>query len=164
MTSGVKRPSYRRIFSMAIPIILQSSISGCATLVDNLMVGSLGSGVISGVATTCNPTKIVTETFGDIYDVVFENITVCKHSAVTTDGPGEPIREMVNPPFSRKSRNDERGEGGDNSGLGKECQTMNNFSEVSCCGFLSNILTNEKRWDIIKIRTYVLIQEREDVY
>ncbi len=97
MTSGVKRPSYRRIFGMAIPIILQSSISSCATLVDNLMVGSLGSGVISGVATTCNPTKIVTETFGDIYDVVFENITVCKHSAVTTDGPGEPIREMVNP-------------------------------------------------------------------
>lgn len=70
MTSGVKRPSYRRIFSMAIPIILQSSISGCATLVDNLMVGSLGGGVISGVATTCNPTKIGTETFGDIYDVV----------------------------------------------------------------------------------------------
>ena len=97
MTSGVKRPSYRRIFSMAIPIILQSSISSCATLVDNLMVGSLGSGVISGAATICNPTKIGTETFGDIYDVVFENITVCKHSAVTTDGPGEPIREMVNP-------------------------------------------------------------------
>lgn len=49
------------------------------------------------VATTCNPTKIGTETFGNIYDVVFENITVCKHSAITTDGPGEPIREMVNP-------------------------------------------------------------------
>ena len=69
-----------------------------------------------------------------------------------------------NRPLSRKSRNDERGEDGYGSGFGKECQTMNNFSEASCCGFLSNILTNEKRWDIIKIRTYVLIQEREDVY
>jgi len=50
MSSCVKRPSYRRIFAMAVPIILQSSISSCATLVDNLMVGSLGGGVISGVA------------------------------------------------------------------------------------------------------------------
>ncbi len=42
--------SYRRIFAIAAPIILQNSISSCASLVDNLMVGSLGSEVIGGIS------------------------------------------------------------------------------------------------------------------
>lgn len=42
--------SYRRILTIAIPIILQNSISSCAALVDNLMVGSLGSEAIGGIS------------------------------------------------------------------------------------------------------------------
>lgn len=49
------------------------------------------------LAATCNSTKIGTETFGDIYDVLFENIVIERHSAITADGPGAPTDFMVNP-------------------------------------------------------------------
>lgn len=49
------------------------------------------------LATTCNATKIGTETVGNIYDVHFENIRVCKHSACRGESAGDPPRVMVNP-------------------------------------------------------------------
>ena len=42
------------------------------------------------LASTCNSTKIGTETVGDIYDVHFENIKIKKHSAIKKCGAGFP--------------------------------------------------------------------------
>ena len=42
------------------------------------------------LASTCNSTKIGTETVGDIYDVHFENIKIRKHSAIKKCGAGNP--------------------------------------------------------------------------
>lgn len=47
-------------------------------------------------ATTCNATKIGTETVGNIYNVKFDNITVCKHSEITAEGAGEPPVNIIN--------------------------------------------------------------------
>jgi len=41
-------------------------------------------------ASTCNSTKIGTETVGNIYDVTFEKIKVKKHSMVENEGAGNP--------------------------------------------------------------------------
>jgi polygalacturonase len=38
------------------------------------------------LASTCNCTKIGTETIGNIYDVVFDSITIRRHSGVTQEG------------------------------------------------------------------------------
>lgn len=46
-------------------------------------------------ASTCNATKIGTETVGDIHHVRFERIHVCKHSQVLETGAGRPNKEMV---------------------------------------------------------------------
>ena len=44
-------------------------------------------------ASTCNSTKIGTETVGNIYDVTFENIRVIKHSTISKCGAGNPPME-----------------------------------------------------------------------
>lgn len=49
------------------------------------------------LATTCNATKIGTETVGNIYDVHFEKIYVCKHSSCREESAGDPPRVMINP-------------------------------------------------------------------
>ncbi len=41
---------YRRIFAIAIPIIIQNGISNFVSLLDNIMVGSIGAEEMSGVA------------------------------------------------------------------------------------------------------------------
>ncbi len=44
------RPFYRRIFAIAIPIIIQNGITNFVSLLDNIMVGSVGEAQMSGVA------------------------------------------------------------------------------------------------------------------
>lgn len=41
---------YRRVFSIAIPIIIQNGITNLVNLLDNIMVGQLGAPAMSGVA------------------------------------------------------------------------------------------------------------------
>ena len=49
------------------------------------------------VSSTCNTTKIGTETVGNIYDVSFEKIRVRKHSPITEEGMGEAPVHIINP-------------------------------------------------------------------
>ncbi len=44
------RPFYRRILTIAIPIIIQNGISNFVSLLDNIMVGSIGTLEMSGVS------------------------------------------------------------------------------------------------------------------
>lgn len=49
------------------------------------------------VASTCNTTKIGTETVGNIYDVSFEKIMVSKHSQIKEEGMGDAPVHIINP-------------------------------------------------------------------
>ena len=44
------RAFYRMVFSVAIPIIVQSAITNFVSLLDNIMVGQVGTEQMSGVA------------------------------------------------------------------------------------------------------------------
>lgn len=44
------RAFYRMVFTIVVPIIIQSSVSNFVNLLDNIMVGSLGTAPLSGVA------------------------------------------------------------------------------------------------------------------
>jgi putative MATE family efflux protein len=44
------RSFYRRVFTLAFPIIIQNSITNMVALLDNLMVGQLGTAPMSGVS------------------------------------------------------------------------------------------------------------------
>lgn len=48
------------------------------------------------LASTCNSTKIGTETVGNIYDVSFEKITVKRHQEITRDCAGDPPYDSCN--------------------------------------------------------------------
>lgn len=44
------RAFYRRVFGVAVPIIIQNGISNFVSLLDNIMVGQVGTVPMSGVS------------------------------------------------------------------------------------------------------------------